>query len=324
MRKSKTVSCVLLSVGLILSGCSSHTYKHTAKLDPFAGTGSPYYKGKGKIPFGGGHYQLGDPYQVAGRWFTPREQPGYDKTGLSSWYGEAFNRRQTSNGEWFDMGTLTAAHATLPLPCYAKVTNLENGRTIIVRINDRGPFVDTRVLDVSKRVAEILGYKQQGTAKVRVQYIGPAPLNDKGSHLVAMNRELKRGTPLPQMIAAANSGRPQDFQMAEAWQAPVQSVKYTEEPPQQYEPAQPASVNYFVQVGSFADPDNAERIREQLSDVGPVQVAELRGTNGSIYRVRVGPLHDADEAQIALNQVYGLGLPDARVIATHLEQASLQ
>jgi rare lipoprotein A len=324
MRKLMTVSCVLLSVGLILSGCSSHSYRHSAKLDPFAGKGSPYYKGKGKIPFGGGHYQLGDPYQVAGRWFTPREQPGYDKTGLSSWYGEAFHRRQTSNGEWFDMETLTAAHATLPLPSYAKVTNLENGRTVIVRINDRGPFVDTRVLDVSKRVAELLGYKQQGTAKVRVQYIGPAPLNDTGSHLVAMNRELKRGTPLGQMIAAASSGRTQDYQVAQAEPQPVQRVKYADQPVQQYEPAQAASVNYFVQVGAFADPDNAERIREQLSDVGPVQVAEIMGSNGPIYRVRVGPLHDADEAQVALNQVYGYGLPDARVIATHLEQASLQ
>ena len=324
MRKFMVVSCALLSTGLILSGCASHTYKHTAKLDPFAGRGSPYYTGKGKIPFGGGRYQLGSPYQVAGRWFTPREQPGYDKTGLSSWYGEAFHRRQTSNGEWFDMATLTAAHATLPLPSYAKVTNLENGRTIIVRINDRGPFVDTRVLDVSKRVAEILGYKQQGTANVRVQYIGPAPLNDTGSHLMAMNRELKHGTPLRRMIAAANGGRAQDFQVAKAESAPVQQVEYAEQPVQQFEPNQAASVNYFVQVGSFADPDNAERIRQQLSDVGPVQVAELMGSNGPIYRVRLGPLHDADEAQVALNQVFGYGLADARVIATHLEQASLQ
>jgi rare lipoprotein A len=326
MRKFVTVSCLLLSASLVLSACSSHGYRHTAKLDPFAGKGSPYYKGTGKIPFGGGHYQLGSPYQVAGRWFTPREQPDYDKVGLSSWYGEAFHRRQTSNGEWFDMATLTAAHATLPLPSYAKVTNLENGKTIIVRINDRGPFVDTRVLDVSKRVAEVLGYKQQGTAKVRVQYIGPAPLNDNGSHLMAMNHELKRGTPLRRMIAAANRDRPQDVQVADAEPAPapVQRATYADEPVQQPDATQATATNYFVQVGSFADPDNVERIRQELIDVGPVQIAELAGNNGPIYRVRVGPLHDADEAQIALNQVYGFGLPDAHVIATHLEQASLQ
>ena len=325
MRKLKSATCVLLSIGLILSGCSSHKTRHTAKLDPFAGVGSPYYKGKGKIPFGGGRYQVGKPYQVAGRWFTPHEQPNYDKTGLSSWYGEAFHRRKTSNGEWFDMATLTAAHATLPLPSYAKVTNTENGATIIVRINDRGPFVDTRVLDVSKRVAEILGYKQQGTARVRVQYIGPAPLNDKGSHLMAMNRELERGTPLRQMIAAADADGPsQDFQVAEAGPAPIQRTKYADEPVQQYVESAPVPLNYFVQVGTFADPYNAERIRQQLVDVGPVQIAELMGSNGPIYRVRVGPLNDANEAEIALNQVYGFGLPDARVIEARLAQASLQ
>ncbi len=318
MRKIITLTCVVLAAGLALGGCSS---KKSAKLDPFAGVGSPYYKGKGKIPFGGGRYQVGKPYQVAGRWFTPKEQPGYDKKGLSSWYGEAFHRRQTSNGEWFDMAQLTAAHATLPLPSYAKVTNLENGATVIVRINDRGPFVDTRVLDVSKRVAEVLGYKQQGTAQVRVQYIGPAPLNDKGSHLMAMNQELERGTPLRQMIATAG-GNQHNYAEAKRPRA-VQQAAF--EPPQQSDESSTyGGRNYFVQVGSFADPDNAERIRQQLSDIGQVQVTEVWGTNGAIYRVRVGPITDLNEANIALNQVVKYGLPDARVVEAHLEQASLQ
>ena len=311
MRKFMVLSAVLLSVGLVLSACSSEKSKRSAKLDPFAGVGSPYYKGKGKIPFGGGRYQLGKPYQVAGRWFTPHEQPGYDQTGLSSWYGEAFHRRMTSNGEWFDMATLTAAHPTLPLPSSAKVTNLENGRTVIVRITDRGPFVGTRVLDVSKRTAEVLGYKQQGIGKIRVQYIGPAPLKDSGKHILAMNRELKRGTPLRQMIAAANGNRSQEVQLANA-------------EPQDYQPSRPIAINYYIQVGSFADPDNAERIRQELADVGPVQIAELEGYNGPLYRVRVGPLHDAEEANVALNQVVGFGLPDARVIEARMQQAALQ
>jgi rare lipoprotein A len=323
MRKVFSVSAALILAGVALAGCSSHK-THSAKLDPFAGVGSPYYKGKGPIPFGGGRYQLGSPYQVAGRWFKPHEQPGYDKTGLSSWYGEAFHRRMTSNGEWFDMATLTAAHATLPLPSYAKVTNLENGKMIIVRINDRGPFVDTRVLDVSKRVAEILGYKQQGTAKVRVQYIGPAPLNDKGSHLMAMNRELKRGTPIRQMIAAADGNADQNYQVAEVAPPRVQRVKYNTEPVQQFEQAPDTTSYYFVQVGSFADPDNAERIRQQLSGVGQVQVAEVMGSGGTLYRVRLGPFNDANEAHAALNEVYGYDLPDARIVETHLQQASLQ
>ena len=184
---------------LPLSGCSSNK---SAKLDPFAGKGSPRYPGNGPLPRGGGRYHLGDPYQVAGRWFTPREQPSYDKVGLASWYGTQFHRRQTSNGEWFDMNYLTAAHATLPLPSYAKVTNVENGRVVIVRINDRGPFVGDRIIDLSRHSANVLGFKEQGKAKVRVQYLGPAPLNDRGSQLLALNQELRRSGSGKVMTAA--------------------------------------------------------------------------------------------------------------------------
>jgi rare lipoprotein A len=101
------------------------------------------------------------------------------------------------------MEYLSAAHATLPLPCYAHVTNLENGKEMIVRVNDRGPFVSGRIIDLSKRAAEILDFKTQGVAKVRVQYVGPAPLDDRGHQLAAMNRELGRGTPVNRIIAQA-------------------------------------------------------------------------------------------------------------------------
>lgn len=322
MRKLLSVSCILLAASLVVSGCSSRHSYHSASNDPFAGKGSPYYKGKGKIPMGGGHYQLGDPYQVAGRWFTPMEQPNYDKKGLASWYGEAFNRRMTSNGEWFDMDQLTAAHPTMPLPSYAEVTNLNTGAKIIVRVNDRGPFVGTRIMDLSKRSAIALGYKQQGTAPVRVRYIGPAPLNDNGTHLMAMNQELKRGTPLRQMIAAANQGRSDDVQVAQA--EPAQQENYEAQPEQQFAQNPPSAVNYFVQAGTFADPDNAERLRLEFVNIGPVQVAELEGSDGPVYRMRVGPFDNLDDAQIALNQVQGYGLPDAQLLESHLQQASLQ
>jgi rare lipoprotein A len=185
---------VLIAVGLALASCSS-SGKQQAKQDPFAGKGSPYYPGKGPVPWGGGRYHVGKPYQVAGRWFEPKEQPNYDKKGVASWYGEAFNRRKTSNGEWFDMTRLTAAHPTLPLPSYVKVTNLENGREVVVRLNDRGPFVGTRIIDLSKRTAEVLDFKNKGKAQVRVQYIGPAPVNDNGSHLIAMNKDSTAARP---------------------------------------------------------------------------------------------------------------------------------
>ena len=198
---------LLFSV-LSLVGCSSNM-----KRDPFAGIGSPMYKGNGPLPKGGGRYQVGEPYEVAGVWFYPQEDPTYDKMGMASWYGPQFHRRMTSNGEWFDMDYFSAAHPTLPLPSYAKVTSLETGKEIVVRVNDRGPFVADRVIDLSRKSAEALGFRRKGTAEVRVQYIGPAPLNDRGTHLAAMNRELQRGTPLPQMMVAAGAPAEEGPQM---------------------------------------------------------------------------------------------------------------
>jgi len=280
---------------LTLSGCSS---SKSAKLDPFAGQGSPRYPGNGPLPRGGGRYYVGEPYQVAGRWFTPREEPDYDKVGVASWYGPQFHRRQTSNGEWFDMNYLTAAHATLPLPCFAKVTNLENGREVIVRINDRGPFVGDRIIDLSREAASVLGYREKGKARVRVQYIGPAPLDDKGSQLMAMNRQLKNdpqateiavASPQPEPVTVASLAEPIPFQMVQ-------------------------TSGYFVQVGSFSDPDNAERTRIELMRTGPVQVTAVNGSLGKLYRVRIGPLANPTQAQQALEEAVNAGHPDARLV----------
>ncbi len=165
---------------------------------------SPKYAGGAILPKGGGRQQLGKPYKVADAWFVPKEEPGYDASGIASWYGPQFHRRMTANGEWFDMEYLSAAHPTLPLPSYVKITNLDNGSEVIVRVNDRGPFAVGRIIDVSKKCAETLGFKDRGTANVRVQYVGSAPLDDRGGHLRAVNRELRRGTPLARMIVAAD------------------------------------------------------------------------------------------------------------------------
>lgn len=133
--------------------------------------------GSGRLPKGGGEYKLGSPYKVAGRWYVPREDRHYDRTGIGSWYGDDFHGRKTANGEIFDMHALTAAHPTLPLPSYAYVTNLQNGRTILVRVNDRGPYVNDRIIDLSHASARALGYEGEGRAHVRVRYAGRAPLN---------------------------------------------------------------------------------------------------------------------------------------------------
>lgn len=127
------------------------------------------------IPNGtGGHWKVGNPYQIAGEWYYPKEDERYDSTGIASWYGPQFHKKKTANGEVFDMYKVSAAHPTLPMPVMARVTNLENGRSIIVRVNDRGPFARGREIDMSMRAAEMLGYKEKGTTKVRVQYLGKA------------------------------------------------------------------------------------------------------------------------------------------------------
>jgi rare lipoprotein A len=325
---------VLLAVGLALASCSSSGKQH-AKQDPFAGKGSPYYPGKGPVPWGGGRYHVGKPYQVAGRWFEPKEQPNYDKKGMASWYGEAFNRRKTSNGEWFDMTRLTAAHPTLPLPSYVKVTNLENGREVVVRLNDRGPFVGTRIIDLSKRTAEVLEFKHKGKAQVRVQYIGPAPVNDNGSHLVAMNKELDRGTPMRKMIASADrrKGKAPAETVNTAAAKPRKKAAPAPQPQYEtaaYEPEMEAAeprateVTYFIQLGSFSDGENAARARDRFSSVWPVQSIELSGAAGPVYRVRLGPISSSADAETALIDAQSAGYGDARLIRNEAVQAALQ
>jgi peptidoglycan lytic transglycosylase len=137
---------------------------------------------RASLPKGGGSYKVGKPYQIAGRWYHPREEPNYAETGIASWYGADFHGRKTANGEIYDMNALTAAHRTLPLPSYAYVTALKTGRTVLVRINDRGPFAGNRIIDLSKATATALGLKTDGLGKVRVRYAGRAPLNGDDRH----------------------------------------------------------------------------------------------------------------------------------------------
>ncbi len=157
------------------------------------------------MPKGGGVYQIGKPYEISGLTYTPREEPGYDRVGNASWYGELFHGRRTANGEIYDMDRLSAAHPTLPLPVYARVTNLNNGRTIVVRINDRGPYARDRIIDLSRRSAELLGFRNNGTATVRVKYLGRAPLDGDDSYERQLSRE-------PRLDAGREQG-----QVIEGW-----------------------------------------------------------------------------------------------------------
>jgi len=163
-----------------------------------------------KLPRGGGRAHVGKPYQVRGQWYYPQEVANYSKTGKASWYGDAFHGRLTANGEIYDMTHLTAAHPTLPLPSYARVTNLDNGHSVIVRVNDRGPFSPGRIIDLSRRAAELLEYTRRGVANVQVEYIGPAPLHGQDDEfLLASYRPAGKGRdglPADVMLAMNRSG----------------------------------------------------------------------------------------------------------------------
>lgn len=170
----------VLGLGLLVANCAASKVEQTAlNLGTQESAAEPP----------GGVYKIGKPYTVAGRRFEPKHQPNYDEVGLASWYGPGFHGRRTANGETFDQHAFTAAHPTLPLPAYARVTNLANGRSVMVRINDRGPFSHSRVIDLSRRTADALNFRQNGTAKVRVQFVGLAPLSSDDSWLSSTYRE---------------------------------------------------------------------------------------------------------------------------------------
>lgn len=187
---------VAAALCLVLANCASSN-KFAGRLDPKYGvSSSPRVVEYGEpVPKGGGTYRVGKPYMVAGRMYVPQEDVNYREEGLASWYGDDFHGRLTANGEVFDMDGLTAAHPTLPMPCYARVTNLSNGKSLIVRVNDRGPYAANRLIDLSHKAAELLDFKGNGVARVRVEYAGRAPLD--GSDDRQLMATLRSGVPAP-------------------------------------------------------------------------------------------------------------------------------
>jgi rare lipoprotein A len=192
---------------VLLASCAS-SGKFASRVDPKYGvSSSPRVVELGEpVPKGGGTYRVGKPYTVAGRVYVPEEDINYREEGLASWYGNDFHGRLTANGEVFDMGSLTAAHPTLPMPCYARVTNISNGKSLIVRVNDRGPYHGNRLIDVSNRASELLEFKSNGVARVRVEYVGRAPL--EGSDDSQLMATLRTGVPAPSpsLVRVASAG----------------------------------------------------------------------------------------------------------------------
>ena len=257
-------------VAALTTGCSSNNpspgsltgvSRSVFSEDDYGVRSSPRVASE-NIPKGGGHFKLGSPYKVAGRWYVPREDPNYQEYGVASWYGADFHGRKTANGEVFDAKALTAAHPTLPLPCYAYVTNLANGRTVLVRVNDRGPYVNDRLIDMSYAAAKQLGYIDQGRARVRVRFAGLAPLNGDDSRERQFLASQERGqrpdqwapvAPARQYAAAESrsSGLPPDS--SDRWSATAYRAALAGKP---VRPPPAAATTYrpYVETASYTEP----------------------------------------------------------------------
>ena len=275
---------------------------------------------------GRGEYKVGQPYQVDGVWYYPRKQPNYQATGIASWYGRPFHGRSTANGEIYDMNRLTAAHRTLPLPSDVRVTNLENGRSVVLRVNDRGPFVPGRIIDVSRYGARLLGFHKKGTAKVRVQIFGA------GGQSFVLARpaisEVERNA-----VAAAPRQRVQVAALpppAGITQAPPTPERQLPRPrgaaTRRGGAAPPASdselvtvlsvvpTEIYVQVGAFSVYQNANRLRAELSVLGQAKINHVLVEDRDLYRVRFGPIDSVDAADETLRQVIRIGHRGAEIV----------
>ena len=247
------IRLVVLSalVAPLIAACSGGSTGATVKRAAFTSKEygvavSPRVTRNPNPPKGGGRYLVGKPYTVRGQVYTPKENPqGYADMGKASWYGSDFHGRRTANGEIFSANAITGAHPTLPLPSYVRVTNTDNGRSVVVRVNDRGPYIHGRIMDLSYKAADILGYVNKGTGNIAVSYVGPAPLNGDDTRMLMAS--INKPTRMEQQLGVG---------MSETRLAMV-------EPQQQLEPAPVvsavAAADYQGQTrGSYSSENLAE------------------------------------------------------------------
>ncbi|MBP9231109.1 MAG: septal ring lytic transglycosylase RlpA family protein [Phenylobacterium sp.] len=276
----------------------------------------------GQAPSGaGGRYKVGAPYQVSGIWYVPHEDPHYNATGTASWYGDDFHMKPTANGETFDMNLVSAAHPTLPLPSIVEVTNLDNGKTLQVRVNDRGPFVGGRVIDLSHEAARQLGYDRKGLANVRVRYVGPAQLGGPN----AGQRYASNATPPPAYAAPLPAyAPPAPVSVASASLPPITgaAIASTQIPPvssatpvYSAAPRVIAASAYRIQAGAFSDRSNAQRVADQLASAGQATIEPMQRADGvTLYRVVLQSGADESEAWGLRDKVASYGFAEARVL----------
>lgn len=305
----------LLSLGLLLASCSSSRAPQPVEpgMQPISGPGAysrPHRDGApwwdvdvSQIPDAVPMPHYGNfkanPYTVLGKTYYPiQDSRRYAATGTASWYGTKFHGQATANGEAYDLYGMTAAHKTLPLPSYVRVTNLDNGKTVILRVNDRGPFYSDRIIDLSFAAAKKLGYAERGTARVKVEGIDPHEWwAAQGRPVPMVLAQPKMATPQPvaQPVAVASSQPVEQYTPPPAQHAaavlPVQvEVKKN---------ASPAASGLYLQVGAFANPDAAELLKDKLSQTVPAKVfiSSVVHNQQILHRVRLGPVDSEQEAQ---------------------------
>lgn len=289
-----------------------------------------------------GHYKVGVPYTIKGQTYYPQENFSYEETGIASWYGPGFHGRKTANGEKFDQDEMTAAHRTLQLPSVARVTNLDNGRSVVVRVNDRGPYASNRIMDLSRRAAEELGFIRQGTANVHVQVLEneslqvAAEARAKGGSFQAAKTQYVQiqpvaSEPLPAVTrepVLVENNTPQFIRQANAAEletASEQDGAYAQSLDDyigQQDTGSTAqattispSEDMYVQAGTFSVQENARRLQRQLAALGQARIEQTIVNGAEMYRVKVGPVQTAEEARWLKNQVVEAGVRDARVIS---------
>lgn len=229
-------------------------------------------------------------YSVGGAKVRPQGGESYDETGIASWYGPGFHGNPTANGETFDQEAMTAAHPTLPLPSLVQVVNLGNDREVVLRVNDRGPFIDGRMIDVSRRAAEMLGFEEAGEARVRVRYLGPAPV---------AGAPYKSATSVRSQRAEPQTGATVDL----------------EDVPRQLNRApQPGEPGHMVQLGAFADIANAHRLTASLEATLPVDIRQARVRGADYFRVLVGPFASETRAKAVRSELSTRGIADGIVL----------
>ncbi|OIP99256.1 MAG: hypothetical protein AUK35_08130 [Zetaproteobacteria bacterium CG2_30_46_52] len=266
----------------------------------------------------GGHVKRGTPYQIAGKWYYPLSNGEfYDQSGIASWYGEEFHGKKTANGELYDMHTFTAAHTTLPLPSVVLVTNLENGKQIKVRVNDRGPFVKNRLIDLSYAAAQALGYDKQGTTRVRVQTLQTPSTSqlDAAAAIGEKNEELDTTSEAEaqKSVKKINQEIMPKTMPVVALPAVIPAEVKQPEVAQQF--TSQAATKAVIQVGAFGNKTNADGLVKQLqAGFGESMPAPYVMENSGIYRVRLGPFVAENEAVQALQLVQSQGFGAAMIV----------